>query len=494
MLPRNPEQLRGQPTIGFVRVSTDKQDLSPATQRRAIARYAAEHGLRLLRVQELTVSGKDAWRDPAVTAITEEAEAGRIRAVLVARLDRMGRSTRTDLFIDDLTDAGAVLVDIASDQISGNPAHRRTMRSGIATARNESDIISERVTDGIHDRNAENRDQWGTPPPGFTRHRAHDKAPSLLQIDDDTIGAEVALRARYAIGDISIEALARSIGRSPNTLKDQLANRLYNGWVQDRGQWLPARWHDNPPVSDELFARVQAVRAQRRRAGGPHDPQKPNPWRGLFECASCHARLTLDGHGGQRASRYQRLRHQEPCEAWGRHERHPLHWWTDPLVAQITAMDTSEAILTEIITHLNADRPANVTDCRFQRARNETYEAHKARKISGAEADARIAQIDEDEASHRLAPATRVDPVRIREAWEDIRTTWAFADEPSKAAVIRAVYQQVSATANGFESVTLTPEAERIGLTMALPERIVLDEGRLACPRGLEPPTFRSAT
>jgi hypothetical protein len=44
------------------------------------------------------------------------------------------------------------------------------------------------------------------------------------------------------------------------------------------------------------------------------------------------------------------------------------------------------------------------------------------------------------------------------------------------------------------DAVTLTPEAELWGLVRALPEEVTTNQGWLACPRGLEPPTFRSAT
>jgi hypothetical protein len=50
-----------------------------------------------------------------------------------------------------------------------------------------------------------------------------------------------------------------------------LRNPLYNGWIRrHRGAGetrRPAAWRSNPPVSDELWARVEDVRRRRRRAG-----------------------------------------------------------------------------------------------------------------------------------------------------------------------------------------------------------------------------------
>jgi hypothetical protein len=52
-----------------------------------------------------------------------------------------------------------------------------------------------------------------------------------------------------------------------------LMKPLYNGWIRrHRGKdetRRPAPWRATPPVSDELWARVEEVRRTKTRGGGP---------------------------------------------------------------------------------------------------------------------------------------------------------------------------------------------------------------------------------
>jgi DNA invertase Pin-like site-specific DNA recombinase len=490
--PSRLSELQGVNAVGFVRVSTDHQNLSPDTQRRTIERFAQAHGIMIARFVELTISGRDAWRDPAVTEITTQAEQGHVRAVLVAALDRMGRSSRTDLFIDDLTAAGAVLVDASSELVSGNATHRRTMRTGVAAARNESDITAERVMNAINDRNLNNADQWGRPPLGFVREGADpDKRRiSHLLIDPATIGEAVALFERYAEGNISINQLARATGRNPNGLKDLLANRLYNGWVQNRGQWSPAPWRESPPISDTLFATVQATRTLRSRGGGRHRPERPNAWRGILHCASCDARLTLAGFGANG----QRIEHVNPCEGWGDQAHRNLNRWTNALDAQIASINVGADVAKEVVAALNVGKVAP-TPTRFRPERDQLDRALIARRITGIEYETQRNALDAEEAEQRVESPSITTEAEVLAALEDIRATWLMADEHARARLIRAVYQQVRVNADGTfanqDAIHLTPEATAMGLPLALPETVTAS---LACPRGLEPPTFRSAT
>jgi hypothetical protein len=66
--------------------------------------------------------------------------------------------------------------------------------------------------------------------------------------------------------------------------------------------------------------------------------------------------------------------------------------------------------------------------------------------------------------------------------------------------MLHALYERVEVGGSGeFLDLNLTPEAERHAMSLALPKQVTVEQvfganAVLACPRGLEPPTFRSAT
>lgn len=66
-------------------------------------------------------------------------------------------------------------------------------------------------------------------------------------------------------------------------------NPLYNGWIRrhrrsDRETLKPAPWRANPPVSDELWARVEEIRRSRTHGGGSHRLARVDLLGGLIFC------------------------------------------------------------------------------------------------------------------------------------------------------------------------------------------------------------------
>ena len=96
----------------------------------------------------------------------------------------------------------------------------------------------------------------------------------MLQVDPETIGTVVALFERYALGSVSAKDLAEETGLAESRIRMILMNLIYNGWIRryrrSRNEMRePAPWRGDPPVSDELWARVEDVRRSKTRAGGP---------------------------------------------------------------------------------------------------------------------------------------------------------------------------------------------------------------------------------
>jgi DNA invertase Pin-like site-specific DNA recombinase len=81
--------------IGYVRVSTEEQAMSGAgleAQRRAIAAECKRHGWELVEtIEDAGYSAKDLKR-PGVQEALRALEAGKAKALVVAKLDRLSRS------------------------------------------------------------------------------------------------------------------------------------------------------------------------------------------------------------------------------------------------------------------------------------------------------------------------------------------------------------------------------------------------------------------
>ena len=129
----------------------------------------------------------------------------------------------------------------------------------------------------------------------------------------------VGLFERYALGNMSAVDLEEETGLAASGIRMILMNPLYNGWIRryrrsDRETLKPAPWRANPPVSDELWARVEDVRRARTRGGGPRNRDRVDLLDGLLVCV-CGRRLRNDGTFGDGRHR---KHHPDRCAAWGR--------------------------------------------------------------------------------------------------------------------------------------------------------------------------------
>jgi predicted transcriptional regulator len=162
-------------------------------------------------------------------------------------------------------------------------------------------------------------DQAGNPPLGIRRTT---EPPYTVEVDPAAIGGAVALFERHPIGTVRIEQIGRETGLEPDRVRYILRNPLSNGWIRrHRGAAetrRPAAWRANPPVSDELWARVEDVRRSKTQGGGPRRSGHHDLLAGFLECA-CGRRLRSEGTFGD--GRHRKL-HVKPCEAWGRQARY----------------------------------------------------------------------------------------------------------------------------------------------------------------------------
>ena len=131
----------------YARVSTDLQD--PSMQVSALRHYAASRGFKIFREYQDVCSGAKDSR-PALDRLMADAHKGKFDALLIWKLDRLGRSLRHLLkTVDKLGTLGVELVSTTENLDTTTPSGRLLFIVIGALAEFERGIISERVRAGL---------------------------------------------------------------------------------------------------------------------------------------------------------------------------------------------------------------------------------------------------------------------------------------------------------------------------------------------------------
>jgi site-specific DNA recombinase len=140
-------------TIGYVRVSTDKQaerGISLEAQEAKIRAMATVHGTEFA---EVIVDGGESAKSlnrPGMTRLLAMVEAGDVRVVIVAKLDRLTRSVK-DLceLLERFERRGVSLVSVAESLDTGSAAGRLVLNIMTAVSQWEREAIGERTRDAL---------------------------------------------------------------------------------------------------------------------------------------------------------------------------------------------------------------------------------------------------------------------------------------------------------------------------------------------------------
>lgn len=289
------------------------------------------------------------------------------------------------------------------------------------------------------------------------------------------------------------------------TVNDILKNPIYNGWVLRKGDRSAAPWRDDPPVDDALWMRVQELMAVRTRGGGPRNPDRPDPLRGLVTC-TCGSSYRSSGMMG---GKLRRIHAQQPCPDGVLKKIWDSETWLAPIEAQIAGIrldgPTVDAIA-EVLRAPGTTRP-QVDPRAAHRRRRQLADAFAVGRIPERDLIDEMGRLRTEAAAEGDAISAR--PVDVDRAMDYIRNfavSWARAQPQAKTALIQSVYAQIVVRGAEFVSVRLTPEAYAHGLAAALPKEVEVPAlptwgGRrrapqsnmaLARPTGFEPATFGS--
>ncbi len=140
-------------TIGYVRVSTDKQadrGVSLDAQAEKIRAMAVVHGAELL---EIIVDGGESAKSlnrPGMARLLAMVDGGQVQTVIIAKLDRLTRSVK-DLgtLLERFTRRGVALVSVAESLDTSSAAGRLVLNIMTAVSQWEREAIGERTRDAM---------------------------------------------------------------------------------------------------------------------------------------------------------------------------------------------------------------------------------------------------------------------------------------------------------------------------------------------------------
>jgi len=157
-------------TLGYVRVSTDKQaerGVSLEAQAEKIRAMAVVHNSRLA---EIIVDGGESAKSlnrPGMARLLAMVDAGEVQTVIIAKLDRLTRSVK-DLctLLERFERRGVALVSVAESLDTSSAAGRLVLNIMTAVSQWEREAIGERTRDAMRHKRS-NGERVGNIPYGY---------------------------------------------------------------------------------------------------------------------------------------------------------------------------------------------------------------------------------------------------------------------------------------------------------------------------------------
>lgn len=143
---------------GYIRVSTDKQDISPEVQRSELEQEAERMGYELTVVEELAVSAATIAKRPLMRELLEDLRAGKFHALMVSKLDRLSRNMEdgTRLLADSQRQGWRIIcLDLGVDTATVMGAGMYNMALNFAEI--ERRLIGKRTKDAMQQKASEGK-------------------------------------------------------------------------------------------------------------------------------------------------------------------------------------------------------------------------------------------------------------------------------------------------------------------------------------------------
>lgn len=217
-------------TVGYVRVSTDKQadhGCSLEAQRTKLEGYAALYDLELIEVVvDAGVSAKTLDR-PGLARVLAMLARGEVEAVLVAKLDRLTRSVRDlDTLISEHFARGPALLSVGEQIDTRSAAGRLVLNVLASVSQWEREAIGERTSTAMRHLSASGGFVGGSAPYGYAK--GVDGKLCHVQAEQAVVSQARAWRAGRSLRQLALDLeSAGMVARSGKRFQpSQLARML----------------------------------------------------------------------------------------------------------------------------------------------------------------------------------------------------------------------------------------------------------------------------
>jgi len=158
-------------TIGYLRVSTDEQDL--LQQEHLLLKHAQQNQLQIDRFISVEVSTRKSLRERRIEELLNALSSG--DTVIVAELSRLGRNMFQTLdLINKMSEMGVKLIFVRQPELSTTGSHAKLLLAIYSYfAEAERDFISMRTRQGMASAKAQGK-HVGRPKGSRDKHRALD--------------------------------------------------------------------------------------------------------------------------------------------------------------------------------------------------------------------------------------------------------------------------------------------------------------------------------
>lgn len=205
--------------VGYVRVSTEEQELGPVAQRAALERWCSSAGARLVAVHEDRLGGSTSVEDrPGLLAALDDVRTLGAGTLLVAKRDRLARDVVVAAMIDRLVQRDGARV-VSADGVGVGDGPEAVLMRGLMDlfAQHERLVIRARTRAALAVKKSRGERVSGRAPYGF-------RFDGSRVVEDDA--------------EQRVAALVRSLRSERWTLREIV------GELEERG--VPARsgrWH-----------------------------------------------------------------------------------------------------------------------------------------------------------------------------------------------------------------------------------------------------------
>ncbi len=307
-----------QRAAAYVRESTEEQGqgFSPDAQRQAIANFAHENDLELIGEYCDFHSG---WRKsearPEFQRLMADAAEGKLDVVLVYHTSRFARNqvearrykqllrerlgirvvSVTQPMGEDHTDPSAFLAESIHEMFDEYYSVSLSFwtRSGLREKARQGHLVGSLPWGYVRDPDT----KLATPDP--------ERAPFVLQLFERYSTGQESDRTLAAWLNAAGARTARDRPFGKDTVREMLCNAAYTGYVTAlRSNDRSIRGLHEPIVPEELFDRVQEVRAWRTTVVKPGPPSEEYLLRKLLRCERCGARMHGTSGSKPRVRRY----------------------------------------------------------------------------------------------------------------------------------------------------------------------------------------------